>query len=53
MVLIDVKVNYNSDVKIFKSGAMFIPGATSIPESTVFKNRFITEKEAIFPFSKS
>ena len=35
--LIDVKMNWNSDVKIFKRGATFIPGATSIPDSRVDK----------------
>ena len=31
--LIDVKLNKNSDVKILKKGAKFIPGVTSIPKS--------------------
>ena len=33
--LIDVKMNQNSGMKIFKRGATFIPGGTSIPESRV------------------
>ena len=33
--MIDVKMNYNYDVKNFKMGATFIPGGTSIPESRV------------------
>ena len=33
--LVDAKMNYNSGVKIFKRGAMFIPGGTSIPDSRV------------------
>ena len=37
--LIDVKMNYNYDVHIFKRGrrATFIPGPTSIPDSRVFR----------------
>ena len=30
--LIDVKMNQNSDVKIFRRGATFIQEATSIPD---------------------
>ena len=33
--LIDVKMNLDSDVKIFRRGATFIQGATSIPDSRV------------------
>ena len=33
--LIDVKMNLNSDMNIFKRGATLIPRATSIPDSRV------------------
>ena len=32
--MIDVKMNLNCDVKVFKRGAMFIQGGNSIPAST-------------------
>ena len=31
----DIKMNKNSDVKIFRKGTTFIQGATSIPDSRV------------------
>ena len=37
--LIDVKMNINYDVKIFRRGAMFIQGAMSIPDSRVWQSR--------------
>ena len=42
--LIDVKVNQNYDVEIYRRGATFIQGTRSIPDSSSF---YVTKKNAL------